>query len=236
MNIVRRGVVDSTNEVAKTLIAEGVEPWTVVVAEKQVQGKGRLGRSWSSPRGGLYVSLLLQDSLSRLPILALAAGVATADGLESLGLEPRLKWPNDVLLGDRKVAGILVEGIVGVETYWAIVGIGINSNVALEALPEGLWEGATSLREVLGEKVDNEALLEVLLDALEAAIPAVGEEEAVSRRYREACSTLGRRVKVETADGVLEGKAVDVDASGFLRLQTKDGVVEVAEGSMVEGG
>ncbi len=236
MNVVRRGVVDSTNEVAKTLIAEGAEPWTVVVAEKQVQGKGRFGRSWSSPRGGLYLSVLLQDELSRLPILALAAGLATAEALEALGLQPRLKWPNDVLLGDRKVAGILVEGIVGAETYWAIIGIGVNTNVTLEALPEGLREGATTLRDALGEKVDNEALLKGLLDALTTAHPAVGKEEAVSRRYREICSTLGRKVKVETADGMLEGKAVDVDASGFLRLQTKEGVVEVAEGTIVEGG
>lgn len=236
MNVVRRGVVDSTNEVAKTLIAEGVEPWTVVVAEKQVQGKGRFGRSWSSPRGGLYLSLLLHEDLARLPILSLAAGLATAEALESLGLEPRLKWPNDVLLRDQKVAGILVEGIVGPETYWAILGIGINTNVSLEALPEPLRDGATTLREALGEKVDNEALLEALLDALAHAHPPPGEEERVSRRYRERCSTLGRKVKVETADGLLEGKAVDVDASGFLRLQTKEGVVQVAEGSIVEGG
>ncbi len=129
-----------------------------------------------------------------------------------------------------------MEGIVGAETYWAIIGIGVNTNVTLEALPEGLREGATTLRDALGEKVDNEALLKGLLDALTTAHPAVGKEEAVSRRYREICSTLGRKVKVETADGMLEGKAVDVDASGFLRLQTKEGVVEVAEGTIVEGG
>ncbi len=233
VRFVRHEVVDSTNEVAKALVAEGASPWTVTVAEKQVEGRGRFGRRWASPRGGLYLSVLLQDELSRLPIISIAAGLSVVDAFRSLHLEATLKWPNDVLVGGRKVAGVLVEGVVGPHEYWAIVGIGINSDFPKDALPSKLSADATTLRHELGRRVDNESLLQELVGSLRENYPAAGTEERVVARYRTQCSTIGREVRVKTRRGILEGRAVDVDTSGFLILETEEGKsVVVAEGSI----
>ncbi|MEE9236272.1 MAG: biotin--[acetyl-CoA-carboxylase] ligase [Thermoplasmata archaeon] len=236
-NIVRRDVVDSTNEVAKELVAEAVAPWTVVVAEKQVEGRGRSGRAWVSPRGGLYLSVIVQEDLQRLPMISLTAGVAVVDTLRDQALKATIKWPNDVLIGGAKVAGVLVEGIVGPQTYWAIVGIGVNSDFALEALPRQIRENATTLRHELGGRVDNELLLQSILDSFQSSYPAPGEERSVVARYNEVCSTLGKEVRVETNRGIVNGKAVEVGASGFLMLETKNGQrMELAEGSILSEG
>ncbi len=228
--LVRRDVVDSTNEVAKNLVAEGTPPWTVVVANKQVEGRGRFGRRWVSPRGGLYVSVAVREDLDRLPIISLSAGLAVVDVLRELSLESTLKWPNDVLIRGAKVAGILVEGLVGPDAYWGILGIGINSNVPLERLPPEFAGRTTTLRHELSEEVDNELLLETLLSLLQRGYPAPGEEDRIVARYRGVCSTLGRWVKVETSQGILEGRAVDISPTGFLLLEAKEVTVEVSEG------
>ncbi len=229
--------MDSTNEVAKAVLAEGAAPWTVVVAEKQVEGKGRFGRRWASPRGGLYLSVILQEDLSRLPIISLVGGLAVVDALRALGVEATLKWPNDVLVGRAKVAGVLAEGVVGLEAYWAILGIGINSDFALDALPRRIRLETTTLRQELGKRIDNDALLETVLESLREDYPAVGAEKRAIARYREMCSTLGKNVTVETATGVVEGRASGVNDSGFLLVETKKGyVVEVADGSIQREG
>jgi BirA family biotin operon repressor/biotin-[acetyl-CoA-carboxylase] ligase len=234
-NVVRRNTVDSTNEVAKELISGGAEPWTAIVAKKQVGGKGRYGRRWVSPRGGLYVSALVQEELSKIPLLSLAAGIAVVDALRSLGLSPTMKWPNDVLVDDAKVAGVLVEGLVRAETYWAIIGIGINTDIPLEELPPQLRGRATTLRHLLGMRVNNESLLAALLEALESLYPMPGTEGQVVSRYRDLCSTLGREVVVETSSGRVRGRAVEISPEGFLILETGEGERrEIAEGSIVE--
>jgi BirA family biotin operon repressor/biotin-[acetyl-CoA-carboxylase] ligase len=234
-NLIRRETVDSTNEVAKDLIARGAEPWTVVLADRQVEGKGRFGRKWSSPRGGLYASVIVQEDLSRLPLVSLAAGVAVVEALTPLGLKPTLKWPNDVLVEGAKVAGILVEGLVRPDAYWAVIGIGINSDVPLDDLPPQLTSRATTLRHLLGRRVDNESLLESLLKALRRWYPSPGKEMELLSRYRALCSTLGSDVVVETGSKRLRGRALDVSAEGLLILETETGErVEVSEGSILE--
>lgn len=231
--VLRRDVVTSTNEVAKELVAEGTEPATVVVAAKQIAGRGRFGRRWASPRGGLYVSAILREELRQLPLLSLASALAVVDVLETRGLQATLKWPNDVQVGDAKVAGILVEGIVVAEGYWAVVGIGINSDVYVEDLPVDLEGPATTLRHELGRRVDNETLLADILAALEARLPGREGGADLVARYKALCTTLGQDVTIRTAAGTLEGHAVDVDPQGFLILETPEGErVEVAEGTV----
>ncbi|MFQ5837745.1 MAG: biotin--[acetyl-CoA-carboxylase] ligase [Thermoplasmata archaeon] len=236
-NIIRLDTVDSTNEVAKILVSEGVESRTVVVAQKQVEGRGRFGRSWSSPRGGLYVSIIVREELSRLPLITLAAGVAVVQALQAAGLKATIRWPNDVLIRDAKAAGILVEGLVGPEAYWAIVGIGINSDFSLEDLPPQLRHQTTTLRHELGHRVDNEDLLEGLLKAFQRVYPVTGEQAAVVDLCRQLCSTLGKNVVVDTGSGIIEGRAVDIGPSGYLVVETKTGKrMDVAEGSILEEG
>ena len=183
--IVRLGVVTSTQDVAREL-AIG----SVVVADHQTEGRGRLSHRWEAPAGAaLLVSFVLEPN----PLLSLAAGVAAA---EACGQGVRLKWPNDLLLGGRKVGGILVEA----STSKAVCGIGINLTWAPE--------GAAQLNQ------PRDRLLERLRPAIErwSAAPA-GE---VLARWRELSDTIGRRVRVELPDRVIEGTAEDIDATGSL--------------------
>lgn len=232
--IVKHDVVDSTNEVAKALLYEGASPGTVVVADKQIQGRGRSGKSWASPRGGLYFSIILREDISRLPILSLGAAVAISEAIEDLRLKTTLKWPNDVLLEGSKVAGILVEGVARPEGYWAIVGIGINSDLRFESLPAEVEFRATTIREVLGQRVDNEALLDSTLKALSRLYTRPEGDEEILARYRESCSTIGQTVRIRTGQGVLEGTATGVNPDGRLTVETEDGQsVQLFEGTVL---
>ncbi|MFQ6012233.1 MAG: biotin--[acetyl-CoA-carboxylase] ligase [Thermoplasmata archaeon] len=231
--LVRLDAVESTNDEAKALIAEGAEPWTVVIAQKQLRGKGRFGRSWISPRGGLYVSILLRKELEWLPVISMAASLAVGEALASLGLVTSLKWPNDVQVGGAKVAGILVEGLVGPEAYWAIVGIGINSDVSRDRLPGGIDTPATTLREELGGAVDNEELLSRLLRVFRGYVEGLKDPAEIVQAYRDRCATLGRDVVVDTGKGIVRGKAVTIGESGVLVIRQPSGAhVEVADGTV----
>jgi BirA family biotin operon repressor/biotin-[acetyl-CoA-carboxylase] ligase len=186
--IVRLGVVTSTQDVAREL-AIG----SVVVADQQTEGRGRLSHRWEAPAGAaLLVSFVLEPN----PLLSLAAGVAAA---EACGQGVRLKWPNDLLLGGRKVGGILVEA----SPSKAVCGIGINLTWAPE--------GAAQLNQ------PRDRLLERLRPAVErwSAAPA-GD---ILARWRELSDTIGRRVRVELPDRVVEGTAEDIDATGSLVVQ-----------------
>ena len=232
--LIRRTVVESTNEEAKTLIAEGAAPWTVVVADKQVAGKGRFGRRWASPRGGLYLSVILQESLERIPLLSMAASLAVAEALEAWDLPVSVKWPNDVQVGGGKVAGILVEGLVSKEGYWVVVGIGVNSDIPRDKLPRQLDMPATTLRHELGGPVDNEVLLRRLLSALRNLLKDRDPSEVV-QAYRDRYTSLGRDVVVRTREGVLQGRAVTIRESGALVLRRPSGEeVEVTDGTVRE--
>jgi BirA family transcriptional regulator, biotin operon repressor / biotin---[acetyl-CoA-carboxylase] ligase len=186
--IVRLGVVTSTQDVAREL-AIG----SVVVADQQTEGRGRLSHRWEAPAGAaLLVSFVLEPN----PLLSLAAGVAAA---EACGQGVRLKWPNDLLLDGRKVGGILVEA----SPSKAVCGIGINLTWAPE--------GAAQLNQ------PRDRLLETLRPAIErwSAAPA----GAILARWRELSDTIGRRVRVELPDRVVEGTAEDIDATGSLVVQ-----------------
>ncbi|MFQ5986032.1 MAG: biotin--[acetyl-CoA-carboxylase] ligase [Thermoplasmata archaeon] len=231
--LVRHKAVDSTNDEAKALIAEGAPPWTVIVAEKQVAGKGRHGRSWASPRGGLYLSVILPQEMDRLPLLSMAASLAVAEALDAWGLPVAVKWPNDVQVGGAKVAGILVEGLVRPEGYWAVVGIGINSDVAKERLPRRMDSPVTTLRHELGKAVDNEGLLSRLLAAFQANVDVLENASAIAQAYRGRCVTLGTDVVVETGKGTIQGKAVTIRESGTLVVRVPTGdEVEIADGTV----
>ena len=225
--IVRLGRVDSTQAVAFALAADGAADGTVVVADSQTAGRGRRGRPWvDEPGASLLVSMLLRPRLqpARWPGLSLAAGVAVAEALtRSAGLGPRLKWPNDVLVGGRKIAGILLEsrtiGAGEAGRLVAVLGIGIN--LGQRAFPADLAQRATSIWLASRRVVDRDVVLAALLDAL-------GEWRrrleyrgftAVRARWRELSDTLGRTVE---ADGV-RGVAVDIDVDGALLVNDPEG-------------
>jgi BirA family transcriptional regulator, biotin operon repressor / biotin---[acetyl-CoA-carboxylase] ligase len=224
--LVRLGRVDSTQTVAFALASDGAADGTVVVADSQTAGRGRRGRTWvDEPGASLLTSIVLRPHLdpARLPGLSLAAGVAVAEALtRAAGLTARLKWPNDVLVGNRKIAGVLLESrLIGSRSgpVTAILGIGVN--LAQRMFPAELAQRATSVWLVSGRLVDRDVLLAALLDALADWRRRLEHRgfAPVRARWRELSDTLGRTV---TVDGV-SGVAVDIDADGALVVNDAEG-------------
>ncbi len=221
---------DSTQRVARELGRAGAPEGTVVIAEAQTAGRGRLGRTWHSPRGvNLYCSIVLRPPLSpaAVPQVALVAGVAAAAALaETPGLAPRLKWPNDVLIDGRKVAGILTEMEAEVErVHHVILGIGVNLNAPRAAFPPELRERATSLFLATGRRVDRAAVTGRLLAALEARYGRFleGGFEAVRAEWESYSCLTGTDVRVASAEGEMAGRVLGLDADGALMLARPDG-------------
>ncbi len=213
--------IDSTNA---ELLAEGRmggPEGVVAVADHQTAGRGRLGRTWSAAPGtALLVSVLLRPGLSpaSMPLVTIAAGLAAVDAVDrAAGFRPGLKWPNDLVVDDKKLAGMLAETTTGGGETPLVVGIGFN--VAAGAYPGELADSATSCEEVAGRPVDRVELLTCFLEALESRYAGVfraGAKEELLAAYRADSATLGRRVRVEMSGGVLEGVANHLAWNGQL--------------------
>ncbi len=209
----------STNALVADRARQGAAAGLVVVTEHQVAGRGRLDRSWETPdRAALTFSLLLRPARpgAEWPWLPLVAGVAVVEALRDHGVPAGLKWPNDVLLGDAKLAGILAERVDTPQGPAAVLGIGLNVSQDAAELPV---ETATSIALATGAEPERTDLLLSLLTRLQQRYDAwsVGGGAALRPAYLDACVTLGREVRVSLpGGGVLTGPAEDVDASGRL--------------------
>jgi len=223
-DVVWRAEVDSTQRVARELARAGAGEGTVVVAEAQSVGRGRLGRTWHSPPGAnLYCSIVLRPALppARVPELALVVGLAVARAVESLGLPARLKWPNDVLLDGRKVAGILTEMDGELErVHVVIVGIGVNVNAACDDFPPYLRDKATSLAVAAGARVDRIGFAARMLMEMETCLARHrdGGFAALRADWETRSALAGRRVTVAAPDGSISGEVAGLDDDGALRL------------------
>lgn len=222
--------IPSTNDRARELAGEGHAD-VVVVADEQTGGRGRLEREWSSPSGGIWLSLVLRPNVppTDAPIFTLAAAVATTRAAREAGVDASIKWPNDVLVqtddGDAKLAGILTEMEGEADRIsWLVVGIGINANVDTTGLPADV--AATSIREQVGD-IDRRRFTQRLLEEFDSLR---GDVDSVLPAWREYAATLGQRVRVDTADGEVIGEAVDVIAPGTLVVETETGQVQVSAG------
>lgn len=230
-------IVDSTNDIARALAEEGAPEGTAVLAIEQTGGRGRQGRGWISPAGGLWLSIVLRPSLAHdaWPLIGFATGAGAAAAVETVtGAKTQLKWPNDLMLNERKVGGVLVESSGDV----AIAGVGINANVLPEALPEGVRAGATTLLASLGRPVDLAALARAVLEQVERFYDLVREgPEAVLDAWRARSFLTGRRVTVAGAQ-MFEGVAEGIDRAGALLVRTASGVrpVRAADVSIREAG
>ena len=240
--------ISSTMDEAVRRAQEGVEEGMVVLAGEQTAGRGRLGRTWVSEPGNLYLSIVLRPSLHVLQYLSLLSSVAVLRGIrKTTGLEPTIKWPNDLRLSGKKVCGILVENTLQDNTVqYAIVGIGINVSAAPSASHE-LVSIATSLNGELGREVDQEILLKNLLHEMDnlylplrphssPAVKLAGDDvtdptmlqpslDRVVNEWRGHLETLGTHVKVRWHDDLYTGIAEDVDKVGNLILRQCDGTL-----------
>jgi len=234
-NILRFDVVDSTNEKAKELLDQAIEEGTVVLAGRQAAGRGRYGRAWASPPGGLYLSILLTPKERNAQLLSILSGLPVVRTLRGFGVEASLKWPNDVLVHGLKVCGILCEGVYRHDVYWAIVGIGVNVVTDLRRVPQDVQSTATSLKKEIGGNVEPESVLAILLgeyDNFYAIYVGQGTERLLTE-YRGLCNTLGRSVVVQTAKGRISGNAVDISPAGALVLDSGGKRTEIFEGTLV---
>jgi BirA family biotin operon repressor/biotin-[acetyl-CoA-carboxylase] ligase len=225
----------STNALVADRARSGAGEGLVVVAEHQTAGRGRLDRTWETPaRAALTVSVLLtpRAPAAEWPWLPLLTGYAAALALRRLGAEAVLKWPNDVLVEDRKVGGILTERIDTPGGPAVVVGVGLNVDQTRAELPHA---AATSL-VLEGVAVDRTALLGALLERLRTEYDAFGRGELAALRsaYAGACATVGREVRVELPTGEpLTGRAVGIDEGGRLLVSGPGGVVPVSAGDVV---
>jgi BirA family transcriptional regulator, biotin operon repressor / biotin---[acetyl-CoA-carboxylase] ligase len=225
--------IDSTNRYALEASRSGAAPGLVVVADRQAAGRGRRGRTWSAPPGSsLLVSVVLAapGSADDVHVVTMAAGLALADAVQVVaGVDADLKWPNDLVVGDRKLAGILAETDLRDGRVHRVV-VGIGCNVTWGGYPEELAESATACDREAGRPVDRDALLAALLDRLAEHLESL---DAVPARYRSRLATIGHPVRVELGDGTREGVARDVDDAGRLVVDTDDGPLVVAAGDVV---
>jgi BirA family biotin operon repressor/biotin-[acetyl-CoA-carboxylase] ligase len=214
----------STNELAKEVARQGAVEGTVIIAEEQTAGKGRLKRAWLSPRGSLSLSVILYPSLGYLPSLIMMASLAVARSIETVsGLEAQIKWPNDVLIGGKKVCGILVESEVRGEVVgYAVVGIGVNVNLRITDFPE-LLPAATSLSHELGREVSRLDLVKGLLVEIERLYLALLGGGSIYEEWRDRLATLGKEVCVASGEATYSGIAESVAGDGSLLVRRHDG-------------
>ncbi len=221
--------VDSTNRRAKQLADEGAPDGSLVIAEEQSAGRGRLGRAWTSPpKSGVWMSLLLrpQAEVADLVLITLICGLAVCEALrDAAGVDAGIKWPNDVVVDGRKICGILTEMSAEAERITALIpGIGIN--VGHREFPPELSDKATSLYLATGKLWRRAEIAAAVLNHLEPMLDEYlrdGMSEGLLNRYRSRCVTLDREVLVISRDGEKTGRAVDVTPDGKLVVEQPDG-------------
>ena len=229
-SVVTLAETGSTNDDARRLARDGAPHGTVVVANHQTEGRGRRARAWVSPPGaGLHASWIIRPSMpvESWTLLPLLAGVAAAEAVRArTHVRAFLKWPNDILVGERKLGGILTEAE---PPRFAVVGLGIN--VATTSFPPPLDGTATSIALEGGIRLDRADLLAAVMERFEVAL---ADPEGSVERYRSMCATFGRRVRIERAGAAdVTGFARAVDPSGALLVEADIGVVRVASGDVV---
>ena len=214
----------STMDVARREAQQGAAEGTIVVADEQTAGKGRLHRDWLSPEGSIALSIILYPRLLQLPFLIMVASLAVVHSIEAVtGLKSQVKWPNDVLINGRKVCGILIEsGVGGDRVDYAVIGIGLNVNLRISDYPE-ILSIATSLYDELGAEVSRLSLIQRLLAEIERLYLSLPEGESVYQEWRDSLVTLGKRVRVKSGETMYEGIAESVTSDGSLLLRQGDG-------------
>ncbi|MFC2067389.1 biotin--[acetyl-CoA-carboxylase] ligase [Chloroflexota bacterium] len=214
----------STMDVARQEAQKGAVEGTVIIADEQIAGKGRIKRIWLSPPGNLALSIILYPDVLYLPCIIMLASLAVAHSIEAVtGLKSQLKWPNDVLISDKKVCGILTESDVQNKAVaYVVIGIGINISMRPSDYPE-ILPTTTSLVHELGRDVSRVDMIRCLLSEVERLYLTLSIGDTVYEEWRDRLITLGKRVKVKSGEAMLEGIAESVDRDGSLMLRLSDG-------------
>ncbi|MCX9084370.1 MAG: biotin--[acetyl-CoA-carboxylase] ligase [Candidatus Methanoperedens sp.] len=221
---------ESTNIIARE-IATSVNEGTIVIAELQTAGRGRLGHKWISPEGGIWLSIILKPGIEPVyaPRITLLAGVSVAKTMQDLGLPAKIKWPNDIIINGKKVSGILTE--IGAEVDvidYLIVGIGIDANVDTGAFPGEFRDYSTSLEKEVGHKINRVEFVQKLLEEFESLYMKFKEDgfSHILEEWRNMSATIGQWVKITAQARTIYGEAIGVDNEGALIVETAEGHLE----------
>ena len=223
--------LDSTNSTAKELARAGAEEGTIVIARTQNQGRGRFDRIWQSPEGGIYLSFILRPRISaeKTSLLPFVAALALTKTIESYGLHATIKWPNDVRVNGKKIAGILLESeIIGQAINYVVVGIGMNLNIDITHFSMDIQPRSTSMIHELGNPVDYHEFLRKFFIQFGSFYKLFIEQQydRIIDEWKTHTDTLGKTIRVQTSTGTFQGIASDIDQSGFLLLRTEHGVIK----------
>ncbi len=233
----------STNIMAKEKAlhrAEGIDGGTLIITERQSAGKGRLGREWFSPAGGIWLSIILYPQLSPSYIsrITLMTAVAVVKAIKlCTQIESQIKWPNDILISEKKVCGILTEMSAELDIInWVVVGIGINVNIGHREFPENIQENTISLKEASGKEVLRVKLVQIFLQEFEKYYEILKRREfsSILKEWKLYSHTLGRRIRVDTGEKIITGEAVDINEEGALILKKEDSeLAEIISGTII---
>ncbi|HEV8405645.1 MAG TPA: biotin--[acetyl-CoA-carboxylase] ligase [Nitrososphaera sp.] len=237
-HVIYRETTDSTQNLAISLASKPDSHGTVVIAEQQKSGRGRQKRKWLSPRGGIWLSVILRPNIltAKITLLPFGAALAVYDAIKTTGLDPRLKWPNDVIISDKKVAGILLDiSAQADQVNYVVIGIGINANVDSSAISAHL-DGIkiTSISDELGHTVSRLDLTRSLLENIERYYIEMEQQgvDTILQKWKKRSDMLGRKVTVVQNNKIIQGVAADVNDDGSLLLQTGHGVVNIVSGDI----
>ncbi|MFH1227960.1 MAG: biotin--[acetyl-CoA-carboxylase] ligase [Planctomycetota bacterium] len=232
--------VTSTNDLAWLEIANGAEDGLVVIAGEQMKGRGRFGRNWVSPtRKGIWLSVALKPRLPVDKMFSLMAigALAVADVLKSHKLEATIRWPNDVVINGKKIAGIIIETkFISKEPEAAVMGVGMNVNIAQEELPEEIKDIATSALAEKGYEMAIQPLTEELIIRLDYWYQLLKDKQdnVINDAWRNYSAVLNRMVSLRSKDCAYQGKAVDLDPCKGIAIEQSDGTIKWWQGDEVE--
>ncbi len=225
--------VSSTNTVAKFLAMNKVANGSVILSEKQTDARGRSGKAWESPEGGIWLSMIIQPNVdySKLPLITIATGVAVAKAIERTGIKnAEIKWPNDIMIHDKKVCGILTEAVTQFNTIEnVIIGVGIDANIDIKDFPEELQNGTTTIADELGRKEDENTLIRYFLEEFEKIAEQFTHEgyEDILKEWRKRSYSIGKIVEVrEPFNKNYDAYVVGIGKEGALIVEKIDGTLE----------
>lgn len=221
--------VGSTNNIAKMMAETGAKEGTIILADKQVEGKARSGKAWESPKGGLWLSIVLKPKTypSKAPIMTLATGVAVAQTLLDYNLDAGIKWPNDIFIKDKKVCGILTEANTTFNVLdYIIVGVGLDSNVETDELQDKVDKKITSMKKELDKEISNTEFLGKFIENFDHVYKLFQEQKYIDilNEWRKLTNTIGRKVEIIQPFGRrYYGEAVGINNRGMLIIEKDNG-------------
>ena len=223
----------STNTLAKFFAEQGSADNTVIISEKQEKGRGRSGKKWESPLGGVWLSLIVRPNIeqTKASLITLATGVAVANTIRSFGVDDvEIKWPNDILINGKKVSGILTEAVARLNSInYIVIGVGIDANFDKENVSDNLKEETISLKRATGKKIDEVIIIKRFLKEFETIFKEFENEkyEDILKEWRKQSFSIGKYARItQPFSNCLEGYVVGINKEGALVLELGDGTLE----------